>query len=74
MQAPHARIKGEPAVKKIEGLIIKLIIIQFAFLLFFQVFFHQEDSFLELKKLARYEGVYMDNHPLVKEVLENTFE
>ena len=61
-------------MKKIERLIIKLLFIQFAFLLFFQVFFHREDSFLELKKLARYEGVYMDNHPLVREVLENSIK
>ncbi|MGN1401215.1 MAG: DUF5359 family protein [Bacillus sp. (in: firmicutes)] len=57
-------------MKRVEGIIIKLIIIQFAFLLFFQLVFHRGDSFLELKRMAQYEGVYRDHHPKVQEVLE----
>lgn len=58
-------------MKKIEQIIIKLILIQFAFLLFFQIFFHRSDSFLELKKLAKYEGVYLDNYNEIVDVLKD---
>ena len=58
-------------MRKIERLIIKLVIIQFLFLLFFQIFFHNGDSFLELKKLAEYEGVNRDSHTQIIEVMQN---
>ncbi|MGM9925992.1 MAG: DUF5359 family protein [Bacillus sp. (in: firmicutes)] len=58
-------------MKKIEVILIKLVIIQFIFLLFFQIAFHRNDSFLELKKLAEYEGVYLDNYSLFMDVFQN---
>ncbi|MEH6945096.1 DUF5359 family protein [Bacillus sp. JJ722] len=61
-------------VKKIEAIIVKLIIIQCIFLLFFQIVFHRADSFLELKKLAKYEGVYIDNYSLIADVLQNNVD
>ncbi|WP_042346340.1 DUF5359 family protein [Bacillus massiliigorillae] len=61
-------------MKKIEAIIAKLIIIQFLFLLFFQLVFHRTDSFLELKKLAKYEGVYIDNYSLIVDVLQNNVD
>ncbi|PLT28316.1 DUF5359 family protein [Peribacillus deserti] len=56
-------------MKRFEGILIKLIMIQFVFLLFFQVFFHREDSFLELKKMAKYEGVNENNYGKVLDAL-----
>ncbi|MED4204233.1 YpfB family protein [Neobacillus mesonae] len=44
-------------MKKIERLLIKLIIVQFIFLLVTQFFFHQLDLLPEVKELAKYEGV-----------------
>ena len=57
-------------MKKVERIIIKLVIIQFLFLLFFQMFFHSGDSFLELKKLSKYEGVNRDSYTQIIEVLQ----
>ncbi|MBM7692663.1 hypothetical protein JOC77_002093 [Peribacillus deserti] len=56
-------------MKRFEEILIKLIMIQFVFLLFFQVFFHREDSFLELKKMAKYEGVNENNYGKVLDAL-----
>ncbi|WP_338451776.1 YpfB family protein [Niallia oryzisoli] len=44
-------------MKIVERLLLKLIIIQFVFLLLTQVFFHKLNSFPELQQLAQYEGV-----------------
>lgn len=49
-------------MKTIERIIIKLILIQVLCLLAFQLIFHREDSFLEVKKLAQYEGVTKNNY------------
>ena len=58
-------------MKKVERIIMKLVVIQLFFLLFFQVVVHDGDTFLELKKLAKYEGVYRDNHEVIVDVLQN---
>ena len=58
-------------MKKVERIIMKLAVIQLFFLLFFQVVVHDRDTFLELKKLAKYEGVYRDNHEVIIDVLQN---
>lgn len=63
---------GEAIVKKIESIILKLIVIQCVFLFFFQLVFHNNDSFIELKKLAKYEGVYLDNYSLIVDALRNS--
>jgi hypothetical protein len=44
-------------MKKIERILIKIIILQFIFLFLAQVFLHQLDVFPELKQLTKYEGV-----------------
>lgn len=44
-------------MKKVEKVLIKIILIQFFFLLLSQLLFHQLDIFPELKQLTKYEGV-----------------
>ncbi len=61
-------------LKRIEGILMKLIIIQFIFLLFFQLVFHKQDSFLEVKRLAQYEGVYFDNHSVIMDVFNEQIQ
>jgi len=48
-------------VKSAERIIIKIVIIQFLFLIFTQIFFHKLNIFPELKELSQYEGVTKDN-------------
>ncbi|WP_436377020.1 YpfB family protein [Cytobacillus sp. BC1816] len=48
-------------MKTVERIILKLIILQFVFLLFTQFFFHRMDAFPELKQLTQYEGVTDQN-------------
>lgn len=52
---------GGRILKTIERIIIKIIIIQFFFLLFTQFFFHKLDTFPELKEITQYEGVTENN-------------
>lgn len=54
-------------MKAIERVLIKLIIIQFLFLIASQIFIHELDVFPEIKQLTEYEGVGKDNFT---EVLE----
>lgn len=54
-------------MKSLERILLKLIVIQCICLVFSQMIFHREDSFLELKKLARYEGVNSGNHTKIIE-------
>ncbi|MEH7377937.1 YpfB family protein [Neobacillus drentensis] len=44
-------------MKKVERVLIKVVIIQFIFLFFAQLFFHQLDVFPQVKQLTKYEGV-----------------
>jgi hypothetical protein len=44
-------------MKKIERILIKIIIVQFLFLFLSQLFFHQLDVLPQLKQLTKYEGV-----------------
>jgi hypothetical protein len=44
-------------MKKIERVLIKVIIVQFIILFLAQLFFHQLDVFPELRQLTKYEGV-----------------
>jgi hypothetical protein len=44
-------------MKKVERVLIKLVIIQFVFLFLTQLFFHQMNIFPEIKQLTKYEGV-----------------
>ena len=48
-------------MKALERIMIKIIIIQFLFLIFAQIFFHKLNVFPELKELSQYEGVSKDN-------------
>ncbi|NRD80592.1 DUF5359 family protein [Bacillus sp. BRMEA1] len=45
---------------RIEGILIKIIIIQFIFLFLSQLFFHQLDVLPQLHVLTKYEGVNGD--------------
>ena len=44
-------------MKIVERILIKVIIIQFFFLFFAQLFLHQLDIFPQLEQLTKYEGV-----------------
>lgn len=44
-------------MKKIERILIKIIITQFIFLLLTQLIFQQFNAFPELKQITKYEGV-----------------
>jgi hypothetical protein len=44
-------------MKSVERILIKVIIIQFVFLFFGQLFLHQLDIFPQLEQLTKYEGV-----------------
>ncbi|WHY75897.1 YpfB family protein [Neobacillus sp. WH10] len=57
-------------MKRVEGLLIKVVIIQFVFLFLSQLFFHQIDIFPQIKQLTRYEGV---NENTFTEILQ-TFQ
>ncbi|WP_077213819.1 YpfB family protein [Bacillus dakarensis] len=48
-------------MKTIERIIIKIIIVQFVFLLVTQFFFHRLNTFPELKEITQYEGVTENN-------------
>lgn len=50
-----------------ERLLTKIIIIQFIFLFFTQLFFHQLDALPQLKQLTKYEGV---NENTITEILQ----
>ncbi|MFJ5715712.1 DUF5359 family protein [Neobacillus sp. NPDC093127] len=57
-------------MKRIESLLIKVIIIQFIFLFFSQLIFHQLDILPQIKQLTKYEGV---NENTFTEILQ-TFQ
>ncbi|SEM85710.1 hypothetical protein SAMN05192533_106142 [Mesobacillus persicus] len=49
-------------MKTFERILVKLAIIQFAFLLITQLFFHQLNVFPELKTITQYEGVVKEKN------------
>lgn len=49
-------------MKTFERILIKIVIIQFVFLVIAQVFFHEFNPFPELKQITQYEGVTDNNH------------
>jgi hypothetical protein len=59
-------------LKTFERILIKLIIIQFAFLFITQLFFHQLNVLPELKVITQYEGVVKEkNTESVETIWEN---
>ncbi|KMY50622.1 hypothetical protein AC625_14810 [Peribacillus loiseleuriae] len=58
-------------MEMVERFIIKLIWIQLIFLLAFQLFLNREDTFVQFKKLARYEGVNSNNYTKVIETFDD---
>ena len=54
-------------MKVIERVLIKVILIQFIFLVFAQLFLHQFDVFPQLEQLTKYEGV---NENTITEILQ----
>jgi hypothetical protein len=54
-------------MKRLERILIKLIIVQFVFLILAQIFFHNLNVFPELKEITQYEGV---NNNQFTEILE----
>ncbi|ETI66804.1 YpfB family protein [Neobacillus vireti] len=57
-------------MKRVESVLIKVIIIQFIFLFFAQLFFHQLGILPQIKQLTKYEGV---NENTFTEILQ-TFQ
>lgn len=55
-------------MKRIETIIIKILIIQGIFLLLSQVFLHHYNLIPELNPLIQYEGVYKEQTPKIFEV------
>lgn len=53
---------GEIAMKQIERIICKVIIIQLCFLLLAQILLHKFSIFPEWKEITKYEGVTSDNN------------
>lgn len=48
-------------MRSIERIMLKLVIVQFLFLLFAQIFLHKWDYLPELKEITQYEGVTENN-------------
>jgi len=58
-------------MEKVEQIIIKLVFIQFIFLLISQLFFHHYDILPELKTITQYEGVNENNFTKVLETFQS---
>lgn len=58
-------------MKNLERILIKIIIVQFVFLIVTQIMFHQFNAFPELKIITQYEGVNNDQFSDVLETLNN---
>jgi len=59
-------------LKTFERILIKLVIIQFAFLFITQLFFHQLNVLPELKVITQYEGVVKEkNTESIETIWEN---
>ena len=58
-------------MKLIERLLIKIIFIQFIFLLLTQLVFHEWNSFPELQQIKQYEGVSENNLTEIIETFSN---
>ncbi|CAG9608325.1 YpfB family protein [Pseudoneobacillus rhizosphaerae] len=56
-------------MKSIERILIKLIIVQFVFLIVAQILFHNLNVFPELKEITQYEGVNNNQYTDVLETL-----
>ncbi|WAA10545.1 YpfB family protein [Fervidibacillus albus] len=54
-------------MKRMEIILKKIIVIQFVFLLFTQIFLHHFNIFPALKEMVLYEGVSNDNHEKIVE-------
>ncbi|CAM3442170.1 YpfB family protein [Cytobacillus oceanisediminis] len=60
-------------MKTIERVLLKLIIVQFIFLLITQLFFHHMNAFPELKQLTQYEGVTDQNFTELLETFKENY-
>ncbi|HYK73300.1 MAG TPA: YpfB family protein, partial [Pseudoneobacillus sp.] len=49
-------------MKRFERILIKLILVQFIFLIMSQIVFHSFNAFPELKEITQYEGVSNSNY------------
>jgi Family of unknown function (DUF5359) len=58
-------------MKRFENILIKLVIIQFIFLLSSQIIFHHFNAFPELKVITQYEGVNENNFTKIIETFQN---
>jgi hypothetical protein len=57
-------------MKIFERFIIKLVIIQFIFLLLSQIILHQLDAFPQLKQITKYEGVNKNTYTDILETFK----
>ncbi|WP_062356280.1 YpfB family protein [Bacillus kwashiorkori] len=58
-------------MKRVERILVKIIVVQFILLLACQIFFHHLNAFPELKKLTLYEGVNENNFSKVLETFNS---
>ncbi|WML40387.1 DUF5359 family protein [Neobacillus sp. OS1-2] len=58
------------SLKRVEGFLVKVLIVQFLFLFLSQLLFHQLDIFPQIKQLTKYEGV---NEDIFTEIIQ-TFQ
>jgi len=58
-------------MKKVEKILIKIIVFQFIFLLISQIFFHHFNAFPELKDIIQYEGVTDQNFSKIIETFNS---
>ncbi|MFD2445875.1 YpfB family protein [Bacillus sp. CGMCC 1.16607] len=56
-------------MKNFERILIKVIIVQFLFLIITQIVFHHFNAFPELKEIIQYEGVNNENYSEILETL-----
>ncbi|MFE8702657.1 YpfB family protein [Cytobacillus sp. FJAT-54145] len=60
-------------MKTFERILIKVVIIQFLFLLFTQFFLHKLNAFPELKEITQYEGVTENNFSELLETFKGNY-
>lgn len=58
-------------MKRVETLLIKIVIIQFIFLFLSQLFFHQMDVIPQIKQLTKYEGVNENTFTEILQTFQN---
>ncbi|PLR99764.1 YpfB family protein [Bacillus sp. T33-2] len=59
-------------MKSVERIIMKIVIVQFIFLLIAQLFFHKFNAFPELREITQYEGISNNDFTEILETIRNS--